>query len=62
MQNNKVSTVLKLSLAFGLMGTTNEVMTRVKFNILRGFFEDLNYLPSVIQDPCFIQTFIIISI
>ena len=38
MQNNKMSTVLKLSLAFGLMGTTTESKNRVKFYVLRGFF------------------------
>jgi hypothetical protein len=50
MQKNNMSTVLRLSLAFGLMGTTNEALDCVQFDILK-FFKDLNYLLSVILDP-----------
>jgi hypothetical protein len=55
MQNKKLSTVLKLSLAFSLIGTNNEATNRVKFYILRVFFKDLNYLLSVIHDSCSIR-------
>jgi len=34
-----MSTVLKLSLSFGSMGTSNEATNRVKFYILRGFLK-----------------------
>ena len=52
-----MSTVLKLSLAFGLMGTTNEAMNRVTFYVLRGFYKDLNYFLSLIHDPCSIRKY-----